>query len=85
MTDPGWGREYGSPFVTEQGEARHLFRKGSHCRWYTEAGVQDGPEQRNVVPALIWAWAQGWADPTTPAWLTAAVRSEIAANTRTRR
>jgi hypothetical protein len=69
MTDPGWGREYGAPFVNEQGEA----------------GIQDGPEHRNVVPALIWAWAQGWADPTTDPVFTAGIRAEIARNTRTRR
>lgn len=80
-----WGKPWGElPYLTDQGVEVYLFRKGQRCRWFTAAGEQVGPEHRNVVPALIWAYANGWHDPSNPAWLNAGIAAEIAANTRVR-
>jgi hypothetical protein len=83
MTAP-WGKPYGSsPFILADGRRVTMYRRGVTVRYYDETGVQVGPEHRNVVPALIWAWAQDdWYDPSTPPSLMAGVKAEIRAGGR---
>ena len=85
MTEAKWGEPYGMPMVRgEDGAVMTMRRRAQKVRFFDEAGEQVGPEHANVVPAIIWATAQGWYDPTLPAWLTAGARAEIAANTHRR-
>lgn len=37
-----------------------LWRKGRVCRYLTSDGVQVGPDQKNVAPALAWADQNGF-------------------------
>jgi hypothetical protein len=85
MTDPGWGKPYGSiPFLTDEGVEVWLYRKGQRCRWYDAAGNQVGPDQRNVAPAYTYAMFHGWTDPSVPAWLSAGATAEVRRNLRVR-
>lgn len=72
-----WGE-----FVTPEGERVRCYRgKRNRCRFYTPEGVQYGPEQKNVAPALAWAYWLGLVDPTDP-MLSAACTQEVRANYR---
>lgn len=76
-----WGRPYGGdlfPWVTTTGARVQMRRKGVKVRFYDAAGVQHGPEQANVWPAMCAAYAAGWDDTSTPAWLNDGCRRELA-------
>jgi hypothetical protein len=64
--NPGFGQMYGRGphYVTPpNGLAVWMWRKRQRVRFYDEKGNQVGPEHKNVVPAVIWAAANGWIDP----------------------
>ena len=52
-----WGKPYGPPMYRfPDGLRVHLHRgPRNHCRFYDDQGVQVGPEQSNVAPAIAWA------------------------------
>ena len=81
----GWGEVWGAPMVLPGGAYVVMRRKAQRVRFAEVAtGRQIGPEHKNIVPAMIWAHAQGWDDPTAPAWLNAGVKREIEANSKRR-
>lgn len=60
-TNVAWGELYGhSPYQTNDGRLVWMFRKTQAVRFYDEDGVQVGPEQRNVAPAICYAIAHRW-------------------------
>ena len=64
----GWGKPYGIPmWRRSDGLKLYLRRHRIRCRFYDEHGVQYGPEQSNVAPAIAWAMHHGLTDspPTT--------------------
>jgi hypothetical protein len=84
QVDPKWGKPYsGTEFVLNDGRTVRMYRNRNAVRYYDTNGEQVGPEHRNVVPALVWAWAQpDWHDPSTPPWLLTGIRREIASSKR---
>lgn len=66
--DPGFGEMYGPDvaYVTPEGIAVWMWRKGFRVRFYDARGEQVGPEHANVYPATIWAAANAWVDPSSP-------------------
>lgn len=60
-----FGSVYGDPsapsFITPEGPV-WMWRKGQKVRFFTAEGVQVGPEQRNVGPAVFAAMEAGWID-----------------------
>lgn len=62
---PAFGTIYGDPstpsYITPEGPV-WMWRKGQKVRFFTADGVQVGPEQRNVGPAVCAAIAAGWFD-----------------------
>ena len=42
-----------------RGRPVFMWRKGQKTRWYTKSGIQVGPEQSNVAPAVAAAHAAG--------------------------
>lgn len=75
-----WGRPWGdTPWQTDDGREVRMRRHRNRVRFFTASGEQVGPEHANVVSAIVWAVANGWTDPTTPAWLAREMRAEIAA------
>ncbi len=44
------------------GETIRLVRRGQKCRWLDEEGGIVS-EQKNVAPAIAWAFATGYFDP----------------------
>ena len=82
-TEGPWGQPWGAPYITNDGVHVAMRRKGQRVRFYTlDGAVQVGHEHRNVVPAMVWAIAQGWLDTLAPDWLMSGMREEVAANTR---
>lgn len=65
MTTPTFGTIYGSTehpsYITPEGPV-WMWRKGQRVRFFTADGVQVGPEQSNVFPAVCAAHAAGWID-----------------------
>lgn len=82
-----FGRIYGDTetpaYITDTGVAVWMWRKGCKVRFLTADGVQVGPEQSNVGPAMCAAAAAGWVDPANP-WLSRMMTIEVRANTRQR-
>lgn len=76
--DLGSKRVTGLPdYVTPDGVPMWMVRPGQKT-WFVDAeGVQHGPTHRNMVPAVIWATAEGWYDPSVPAWLNAGAYAEV--------
>lgn len=57
----GWSVYGGIPYRKQGDHTIYLWRKGQKCRWRSiMSGVQVGPEQRNVAPAIAWALAHGY-------------------------
>lgn len=87
IVNPGFGQLYGCgpqcAYMTTKGVQVWMWRKGQKVRYYDAAGAQVGPEHRNVVPAIVWAAAEGWIDPLTP-MLSIAVTAEVRAESRSR-
>lgn len=67
-------------FVTPDGVEVWTKRPKGQRTWFVDAdGNQVGPVHRNLVPAHVWARANGWRDPTAPDWWNDACAREIAA------
>lgn len=67
--DPGWGEDYlhgRVAYISTDGIAVWMRRKGQRVRFYDARGVQRGPEHGNVYSATIWAAANSWIDPDSP-------------------
>ena len=66
---PGW-RPFGETPWTNLTDADaaaiFLWRKGQRCRWMTADGVQYGPEQCNVGPAITFAIVNGYTSTLHP-------------------
>lgn len=78
-----WGEVWGAPWVRESDGAVILMRrKAQRVRFFTQDGEPVGPEHRNVVPAMIWAWSSqsGLTDPNGEPWLLKGIRDEIEAD-----
>lgn len=56
-------------YVNEVGGEVWMYRRGQKVKFFDRAGNQVGPEHANVLPATMWAFANGWANPSTPYWL----------------
>ena len=66
-------------FVTTDGVPVWMERKRQKARFLDAEGNQVGPVHANLVPAIVWARAQGWRDPSLPEWLNDACIAEVAA------
>lgn len=66
-------------YVTTDGVAVWFERKRQKTRFLDAQGRQVGPVHANFVPAIVWAAAQGWRDPSAPDWFNDAVIAEVAA------
>jgi len=66
-------------FVTTDGVEVWMERKGQKTRFLDGHGNQVGPVHRNLAPAIIWARAHGWRDPSLPQWFNDAVIAEVSA------
>jgi len=60
--EPGWGERYSGPCSAYQPPEGPvwMFRKGQRVRFYNDDGLQIGPEQFNVAPAVAYAISNGW-------------------------
>jgi hypothetical protein len=81
-----WGAVYGGnpSYRTPRGRFVVMCRKRQAVRFYDAKGVQVGPEQTNVAPAVAYASYKGWRDPDgmTPLWMQEQGTREIRKNTR---
>jgi hypothetical protein len=72
---PNFGELYGTgedpSYVTDQGVEIWMYRKGRKVRFYDCVANQVGPEHANVIPAMMWALANGWSSPTNTQSLNA--------------
>jgi hypothetical protein len=66
-------------YVTADGVEVWMERKHQKTRFLDACGNQVGPVHRNLVPAIVWARAQGWRDPSLPQWFDDAAIAEVAA------
>lgn len=78
-----FGRIYGDAscpsYITPEGPV-WMYRKGQKVRFFTAEGVQVGPEQNNVGPAVVAAAAAGWIDPSLPSWFNAGFTAHVRAS-----
>lgn len=51
-------------YVTDQGVEVWMYRKGHKVRFFDRFANQVGPEHANVLPATMWALANGWSNPS---------------------
>jgi hypothetical protein len=60
--EPGWGERYSGPCPAYQSPEGPvwMFRKGQRVCFYNDDGLQVGPEQSNVAPAVAYAISHGW-------------------------
>lgn len=54
-------------------------RSAQKTRFVDAEGTQHGPVHVNLVPAIVWAIAQGWRDPSSPDWWNDELAAEVAA------
>jgi len=66
-------------YVTTDGVPVWMERKGQKTRFLDAGGNQVGPVHRNLGPAVTWARAQGWRDPSMPDWFNDGCIAEVAA------
>jgi hypothetical protein len=66
-------------YVTADGVEVWIERKGQKTRFLDACSSQVGPIHRNLAPAIVWARAQGWRDPSLPQWFNDGVIAEVAA------
>ena len=61
-----WGTNWGDvAHINYDGLVIRLYRgRYNRCRWLTNSGEQVGPVLNNVVPAICWAYRNGFIDPT---------------------
>jgi hypothetical protein len=55
-------------YVTADGTEVWIERKHQKTRFLSSAGSQVGPLHGNLGPAVAWARAHGWRDPSLPEW-----------------
>lgn len=61
--EPNWGEVYAGPgpaYMTHRGPVWMHRGKRNRVRFYDILGVQVGPEQANVAPAVAYAHAHRW-------------------------
>jgi hypothetical protein len=56
-------------YTNEVGGQLWMYRRGQRIRFFDRSGSQVGPEHPSAVPATIWAFAHGWCNQNSPAWL----------------
>jgi hypothetical protein len=66
-------------YVTPDGTEVWIERKRQKTRFLDAFGRQVGPVHRNLVPAIVWARANRWRDPSLPQWFNDGVIAEVAA------
>lgn len=66
-------------YVTADGVEVWMERKHQKTRFLDASGSQVGPVHRNLAPAVGWARAQGWCDPSLPQWFNDGAIAEVAA------
>jgi hypothetical protein len=66
-------------YVTTGGVEVWIERKGQKTRFLDACGRQAGPVHRNLAPAIIWARAHGWRDPSLPQWFNDGAIAEASA------
>lgn len=66
-------------YVTADGIEVWIERKRQRTRFLDAGGRQVGPVHRNLMPAIVWARAQGWRDPSLPQWFNDGAIAEVAA------
>ncbi len=66
-------------FVTTDGVEVWMERKRQKTRFLDSRGNQVGPVHHNLAPAIIWARAHGWRDPSLPQWFNDTVIAEVSA------
>jgi hypothetical protein len=66
-------------FITADGVPVWMERKVQKTRFLDAEGNQVGPVHANLVPAIVWARANKWIDPSLPEWLDRACIEEVAA------
>jgi hypothetical protein len=66
-------------YVTTEGVEVWIERKHQKTRFLDAAGEQVGPVHSNLAPAVVWARAQGWRDPSLPDWFNDGAIAEVAA------
>lgn len=66
-------------YQTTEGVLVWLERKKIRTRYLDAEGNQVGPWHDNLFPALIWAAAQGWRDPSAPDWWNDGLIAEVRA------
>jgi hypothetical protein len=64
-------------FVTTDGVEVWMERKRQKTRFLDCRGSQVGPVHCNLGPAIVWARAHGWHDPSLPEWFNDAVIAEV--------
>jgi hypothetical protein len=66
-------------YVTTDGVEVWIERQGQKTRFLDARGSQVGPVHRNLAPAIIWARAHGWRDPSLPQWFNDGAIAEASA------
>lgn len=66
-------------YVTTDGVEVWMERKQQKTRFLDAEGNQVGPVHRNLAPAVAWARASGWRDPSLPGWFNDGAIAEVAA------
>jgi hypothetical protein len=66
-------------YVTTDGVEVWMERKHQKMRFLDARGEQVGPVHRNLAPAVVWARANGWRDPSLPDWFNDGAIAEVAA------
>lgn len=66
-------------YVTTDGVEVWMERKRQKTRFLDDRDGQVGPVHSNLAPAIVWARAQGWRDPSLPDWFNDAAIAEVRA------
>jgi hypothetical protein len=66
-------------YVTTDGVGVWIERKHQKTRFLDRDGRQVGPVHPNLAPAIVWARAQGWRDPSLPQWFNEGAIAEVRA------
>jgi hypothetical protein len=63
-------------YVNDAGGEVWMYRKGQKVQLFDRAANQVGPQHPTVLAATMWAFANGWTNSSTPAWLNDGQRDE---------
>jgi hypothetical protein len=66
-------------YLTADGTEVWIERKHQKTRFLDSAGHQVGLVHQNLGPAIVWARAHGWRDPSMPQWFNDGAIAEVAA------